>query len=131
MTPSPENELEDGPADLGGLFDRLIEISLTALEALQDEDLEQFDRCMADRQMLLEHHSSTPSEMIASDLPADRPRLLDMARRLEDIDARLALAVTSRRDEITLQIEAVDNGGAARSAYSGGTQGRGLIDIVR
>jgi hypothetical protein len=53
------------------------------------------------------------------------------ATELEASDANLALALASRRDQLARELEALDHGETARSAYEPKRRGRENINVVR
>ena len=110
----------------------LLALSARALAAVESGDVGDLDRVMAEREERIAAAGAgvqPPSGKRSG--AAARGELLRVANQLRDADHRLSLALASRRDEFAHDLEALDSGKAARSAYQPSRRPRGQVNIVR
>lgn len=114
----------------GDIVERLLALSAQALEALETSDLDAVHPILAEREQLI---AASSEEAGAHAGASGRPPgdLLPLLERLRRSDARLALALASKRDEIRRHLAALDSRGAARSAYGPLRRPPASINAVR
>lgn len=125
--------------DALALFQTLSELSIEAAEAVEANDGETLLRILAERARIMERteellallneelvrpgSDSAPSEAAGA--------LLEAARELATLDSSLRTAIGAQRDALGRDLNALESGGAARSAYGGRQRGRDTINVVR
>ncbi len=126
-------------ADALALIQTLTELSAEAAAAVEANDGETLLRILAERARIMERTEELLAQLGAEiGSPADEAArseataaLLDAARELAALDARLRTAIGIQRDELARDLNALESGGAARSAYGGRQRGRDTINVVR
>lgn len=124
------------------LLRRLEDLSKRALEAVEELDLDSLQRILQERAKIIERADrvlakAREEERVLAGPTVQRAvaggarALLEAALQLQTHDKALLLALASSRDTIAQDLSALENGGAARSAYGPKQRGRGAIDLVR
>lgn len=113
-------------------FERLLVLSVQALEALESGDLDAVGPIFDEREKTIAE-SGVDGEAPGRSRPATRRSAptAELAEQLKRADARLALALASRRDEIGRDLEALQSRGPARTAYGPRGRAASSINIVR
>ena len=119
MSPRPDATDGLGPPVEGATaetFERLLALSARALEALETGDLDAVQPIMTERDQVIAAGVGAP--VIGRNVPKRPSReLTDLIERLQRSEARLALALAAKRDDIGRHLSALERRGAARSAY--------------
>jgi hypothetical protein len=129
---------EDAAIEGIALFRRLSELSEEAMNAVDAADADTLIHILEERARIIE-----AVDCLLLNLPSrsERPRetpegatleeLYRGASLLEAADASLALALASRRDQLAREIDALEQGETARTAYEPRRRGRDNLNVVR
>ena len=97
-------------------FERLLALSARALDALETGDLDAVQPIMTERDEIIASGVRAPTiGRNAQKRPTGE--LANLIERLQRSDARLALALAAKRDDLGRHLSALERRGAARSAY--------------
>lgn len=135
-----DSDASDSAAEANALalFRRLEKLSLEAVAAVQDNAGDTLLRILAERSRIMERADDLMVRVMAGSGPTSRaaaprgPRsLIEATRRLAKLDDNLRAAIETQRDALAHDLNVLDNGGAARSAYGGKQRGSDTINVVR
>lgn len=132
------NSRSAAEAEALAAFRTLGELSVEAAVAVEAGDSEAVLRILSERARIMEHLDALIERVMrdagspATTAPSGAPTsLLHAARQLAILDASLRTAMATHRDSLSRDLNALENGGAARSAYGGAVRGRDTINVMR
>lgn len=135
VDPAPRSAAE---GEALAAFRTLGELSVEAVGAVEVGDSESVLRILAERARIMERVDDLIVQVMtepgsrASTAASGAPTaLVHAARHLAGLDAALRAAVAAHRDALSRDLNALDSGGAARSAYGGRPRSRETIDVTR
>lgn len=133
--PAPQSAAE---SEALAAFRTLGELSEEAVAAVEAGDSEDVLRILAERARIMERVDDLIVRVMTD--PGSRARtaasgaptsLVQAARRLATLDAALRTAVATHRDALSRDLNALEGGGAARSAYGVKQRARDTINVMR
>lgn len=133
--PAPQSTAE---GEALAAFRTLGELSVEAAVAVEAGDSEAVLRILAERARIMERVDDLIVRVMTD--PGSRARtaasgaptsLVQAARQLSILDASLRNAVATHRDSLSRDLNALESGGAARSAYGGRLRGPDTINVMR